>query len=147
MTNAGPPAQLETPTKPKRRRGRATKYEVYMRVAEVVQRIAPDGDWPDKLDEICKALDEGKVDSPKWRDTDCRRWSGCVEEELVVKAVDYRLKVAARHKKPRALRPIDRHHRHGTKARPPVSSDVFLILCKLRFSLGQLQSLRSWPSP
>jgi hypothetical protein len=77
-----------------RQRGPTRDYKTASQVAEVVSRVAPDGDWRSKLDEICEALDENKVRPPKWRDRACKGWSGCLERALVVKAVEYRLKVA-----------------------------------------------------
>ncbi|MBZ5604448.1 MAG: hypothetical protein LAO79_19265 [Acidobacteriia bacterium] len=75
---------------PKRDRERA------LQVKEIVARFAPDGDWRSKLDEICEALDERGVPFPKsWKSDGCRSWSDCTERQLVIKAIDYRLRTAA----------------------------------------------------
>jgi hypothetical protein len=64
------------------------------RVAEIVNRIAPDEDWrrPEKMDEIEPALDEEKIPVP-------RRWGrgstwADSERRLAIQAIEYRLKIA-----------------------------------------------------
>src|ERR1700683_796590 len=49
----------------RRKRGPTRDYETALRAAAMVQRVAPDGDWRPKLDEICEALDEEKIPFPK----------------------------------------------------------------------------------
>ena len=61
----------EAPTK----RGPKRDYEASFRVAEIVARLAPDGDWRSKLDDVCEALHDEGIPFPKtWRskDRNCR---------------------------------------------------------------------------
>jgi len=67
-----------------------------LKVAEVVARVAPDGNWRQKLDDVCETLDEA-VSIPKvWRTKDkcCRTWSDQLDRGLKVKAIEYRLRSA-----------------------------------------------------
>jgi hypothetical protein len=49
-----------------RKRGPKRDYETAARVAEVVARVAPDGDWRAKLDDVLMALDDAKmIPTPK----------------------------------------------------------------------------------
>jgi hypothetical protein len=66
------------------------------RVAEIVARIAPDGDWRKKWEDICEALDEEKVPVPTlWPSRhEWKLWSNCTERPLAVKTIGYRLKSA-----------------------------------------------------
>ena len=86
-------------TRSSRKRGPKPDLETASRVAEIVERVAPDGDWRSKLDDICDALDEEKIPFPaKWRrDRHCRCWADCLNEPpIVTKVIEYRLKVAGR---------------------------------------------------
>jgi hypothetical protein len=79
------------------RRGPAPDFETPSRVAAVVARVAPDGDWRSKWEEVCEALDEEEISCPKtWhkKQPPCRSWSDCLERPLVIKAIDYRLERA-----------------------------------------------------
>jgi hypothetical protein len=68
-------------------------------VATVVARVAPDGDWRSKLDDVCEALDEEQIPPPKrWRSHDrtSRQWSDYLDRAILVKAIEYRLRTASR---------------------------------------------------
>jgi hypothetical protein len=84
-----------------RKRGPRPDPETAVRVAEIVTRVAPDGDWRSKLDDVCGALDEEKIPCPKrWRkNRDYRCWGDWLERDIVVKAVEYRLQIAKQLKK------------------------------------------------
>ena len=84
-----------------RKRGPKPDHDTALRVFEIVARVAPDGDWRSNLCEICEALDEGHVPVPStWRrNRDCRSWSVCLERDVVVKAIEYRLRLASQRKK------------------------------------------------
>ena len=79
-----------------RKRGPRPDQETAARVAEVVSRVVPNGDWRPKVDDICEALDEKQVPFPRpWRrNRQCRSWSDCLERDIVIKAIEYRLKIA-----------------------------------------------------
>jgi hypothetical protein len=85
-----------------RKRGPKPDYETASRVAEIVARVAPDGDWRSKRDEICEALDNETIPFPaKWRrDRRCRCWSDCIEAPIVIKAIEYRLETAKQRSQP-----------------------------------------------
>jgi hypothetical protein len=87
--------------KSRRKRGPTPDYETASRVAEIVARVAPDGDWRSKWGEICEALDDEKILFPqKWlRARQCKCWSDCIERPIVIKAIEYRLKTANQRKK------------------------------------------------
>lgn len=85
----------ETP--PKLPRGPARDYETASQVAEIVARVAPDGDWRSRLEDICDELDERRVRCPKtWKKRGHGDWFDCLstERELVVKAIEHHLKRA-----------------------------------------------------
>ena len=84
-----------------RKRGPKPDLETTVRVAEIVTRVAPDGDWRSKLDDVCDALDEDEIPCPKtWRkNRNYRCWGDCVERDIVVKAIEYRLEIAKQRKK------------------------------------------------
>lgn len=85
-----------------RKRGPKPDHEGAARVAEIVARVAPDGDWRSKLDDICEALDEAQVPfPPRWRKQvqSCYGWAAYDERANAVKAVEYRLKIAKQRKK------------------------------------------------
>ena len=70
-------------------------------LAEIVTRMAPDGDWRSKLDNVCEALDEAQIPFPRrWRkrDRSCKGWVDYDERANAVKAIDYRLKTARQRK-------------------------------------------------
>jgi hypothetical protein len=48
-----------------RKHGPRPDYKTASRVAEVVARVAPDGDWRSRLDDVCEALDKEKIPCPK----------------------------------------------------------------------------------
>ena len=65
-----------------RRRGPAPDFETPSQVAAIVARVAPDGDFRLKLDEISEALDDEGISCPKtWKKKQppCRSWSDCLE--------------------------------------------------------------------
>jgi hypothetical protein len=85
------------PTATGAKRGPKPDYENPPRVAEIVARIAPDGDWRKKLDDICEALDKEDIPFPKtWptRDPPLESWQDGItlEPTLVKKAIEYLLK-------------------------------------------------------
>jgi hypothetical protein len=105
MADAPPPPAIEAvsgvpPGLPKKR-GPKPDHDTAQRVFAIVARVEPDGDWRSNLDETCEALDEGHVPVPStWRrNRDCRSWSVCLERDVVVKAIEYRLRLASQRKK------------------------------------------------
>lgn len=85
-----------------RKRGPKPDYENALRVAEVVARVTPDGDWRSKLDDVCEALHEEGIPFPKvWRSRDrtCRSWMDLPERDLAFKAIEYRLEIVKQRKK------------------------------------------------
>jgi hypothetical protein len=71
------------------------------RIVAVVERVAPDGNWKSKLDEILDALDDEKAEdgeqiliSPAWRHRKWKHWSDCDDRRLAVKVIEYQLKCA-----------------------------------------------------
>lgn len=85
-----------------RKRGPKSDHEAASRVAEIVARVAPDGDWRLKLDNICEALDEAQIPFPtRWRkrDRSCDGWAAYDERANAVKAIEYRLEIARQRKK------------------------------------------------
>jgi hypothetical protein len=79
-----------------RKRGPRPDHEGAARVAEIVARVAPDGEWRPKLNDVCEALDEANILSPKrWRggERKYRSWASCADQEpqLAIKAIEYRL--------------------------------------------------------
>jgi len=63
------PASPEgTPKVPPRKRGPKPDYETALLVAGIVARVAPDGDWRSRVDDVCDALDDEQVPVPAtWR--------------------------------------------------------------------------------
>lgn len=84
-----------------RKRGPKPDYEGAARVAEIVARVAPDGEWRGNLDGVCEALDEAAIPfPPKWRrERQCRCWADCLERPIAIKAIEYRLEIAKQRKK------------------------------------------------
>jgi hypothetical protein len=90
------------PTTTGRKRGPKPDHETALRLAEIVARVAPDGEWRGKLDDVCEALDEAKIPFPaKWRrDRQWRCWADYLEKPIVIKAIEYRLEMAKQRSKP-----------------------------------------------
>ncbi len=85
-----------------RKRGPKPDHEAASRVAEIVARVAPDGYWRPKLDDICEALDKAQIPfPPRWRkrDRSCDGWAAYDERANAVKAIEYRLEIATQRKK------------------------------------------------
>ena len=71
-------------------------------MAEVVARVAPDGDWRSKLDDVCEALHDEGIPFPKssgGKDRNCRSWMDFPERALAIKVIEYRLDIANEGKK------------------------------------------------
>ncbi len=80
-----------------RKRGPKPDHQGAARVAEIVARLAPDGDWRSRVDDICEALDEAQIPFPaRWRkrDRSCDGWAAYDERANAVKAIEYRLEIA-----------------------------------------------------
>jgi hypothetical protein len=97
-------ATTPIPTGRGRKRGPTPAYETATRMAEVVARIAPDGDWKKRLDEVCTALDTEEMPYPKtWprRDVPLNNWEdgATLEPILAKKAIEYWLDVAKQRQK------------------------------------------------
>jgi hypothetical protein len=78
------------------KRGPKPNYGIAELVAELVHRVAGDGSWLAKLDEICDALEEAKVPHPKtWEKRGHKDWYDALvtERSLVVKAITHHLKL------------------------------------------------------
>jgi hypothetical protein len=91
-----------TPTLPPRKRGPKPDHETALLVATIVARVAPDGDWRSRVDDVCDALDDEQVPVPAtWRrNRNVRKWGLCDDRDIVVKAIEYRLGIAKQRKKP-----------------------------------------------
>jgi hypothetical protein len=104
-TEAGPAVNGTNPPESGgkgRKRGPKSDHETASRVAEIVARVAPDGDWRPKLDDICEALDQAQIPyPPRWRrrDRSCDGWAAYDERANAVKAIEYRLELAKQRKK------------------------------------------------
>jgi hypothetical protein len=75
-----------------RKRGPKRDFETALRVDEVVARLAPDGNWRARLEDICDGLDDAKVRRPKpWTVRGYGTWYDCLtaERDLVVKAIEH----------------------------------------------------------
>ncbi len=91
------------------KRGPKADYQYAARLAEIVARVAPNGDWRSRLDEICDALDAARDDEgercipcPKmWRKRDkaCKLWSDQLDRPKLIKVIEYRLETANQRKK------------------------------------------------
>jgi len=103
------PATLSTSVGHGRKRGPKPDYENAKQVYEVVARVAPDGDWRSKLDEvgealyhgvcnasdpkICDASDHEKIQPPlRWRKKH-NHWLNPPDRATMVKAIEYRLEI------------------------------------------------------
>jgi hypothetical protein len=91
----------EAPSRPKR--GPKTDYATASRVAEIVESVAPGGDWRSNLDDILGALDDAKIPTPKtWRlRYGYRNWYAAVSADsaargrhLAIEAIKHHLKLA-----------------------------------------------------
>jgi len=85
-----------------RKRGPKPDHEAASRVAEVVARVAPDGDWRrSKVYDVCCALDAAQIPCPAtWRKKvpSCV-WADYDERAHAVKAIEYRLEIAKQRKR------------------------------------------------
>jgi hypothetical protein len=86
---------------PSVKRGPKPDYENALRVAEVIARVAGEGNWRSKLDDICLELDETAIPRPKtWKRRGHHDWfDGLSERHLVEEAIAHHLKLAAAHRK------------------------------------------------
>jgi len=105
---------LKIPRGGGRKRGPKTDYENAKQVAKIIARVAPDGDWRSKLDDVGEALDHGVCDLsgakpcdlehetipvPRgWQKKKCD-WLVPPDRATMVKAIEYRLEIA-RKKRP-----------------------------------------------
>ncbi len=95
-----------------RKRGPKPDHESAVRVAEIVTRLAPDGDWRSKLDDVGYALDHGVCNAPepeicdvsdhekipvpgRWRRNQ-NTWLSPPDRATMVKAIEYRLENAGK---------------------------------------------------
>ncbi len=101
-TKTDTPRPATLPESKDRKRGPKPDYETAARVAEIVAKVAPDGDWRRKLDDVVEALDEASIPCPKkWRTRDrtCQGWVDYDEKPHAIKAIEYRLDLAKRRSK------------------------------------------------
>jgi hypothetical protein len=116
MAQSSPPTITETRSvaaPPKgRKRGPKPDYESAMRVAEVVERVAADGDWRSKLEELGQALDHGvcdasdpnvceashheKIPLPRGWSQKRKNWLDPPDRAVMVKAIEYRLEIVSK---------------------------------------------------
>jgi hypothetical protein len=98
----------DPPPKPKqqgRKRGPQPQYEKARKVESTAARVAPNGDWRAKWDEVCEALDNEGIATPKrWRAEDREqgkwlRWADCTEKPFAVKAIEYQLESAKKQRR------------------------------------------------
>jgi hypothetical protein len=87
-----------------KKRGPKLDHETALRVTGIVKTVAPDGEWKDKLEEICGAFDKAELPYPKtWpkRDPPLKSWEdgAACEPGLAKKAIEHLLKVAKQRKK------------------------------------------------
>jgi hypothetical protein len=93
---AAPPAEKI------RKRGPQRDYETALRVAEIVARLAPDGNWRARVEDICDELDDAEVRRPKpWKAKGYPTWYDCCvgERGLVIKAIEHHMELAQEHKR------------------------------------------------
>jgi hypothetical protein len=81
-----------------RRRGPRPNYEMGLRVAEIVARVAGKYNWRRKLDDICIELDEEAIPRPKtWKARGHHSWFDSLRERhLAEKAITHHLEMAER---------------------------------------------------
>ncbi|MGB7722296.1 MAG: hypothetical protein WBL65_20515 [Bryobacteraceae bacterium] len=100
-----PPAQAAIVSNSKgqrRKRGPERNYETATRVAEVVERVAPDDKWRSKLDDLLMALDDAEIPRPKtWQPKHgYRSWYAAVADNttrgrhMAIEAIKHHLKRA-----------------------------------------------------
>jgi hypothetical protein len=85
----------------RRKRGPTRDFETALKVDGVITRLAPDGNWRARLEDICEGLDEAQVRRPKpWKRKGHSTWFDCVisERPLVIKAIEHHLKLAQQSK-------------------------------------------------
>jgi hypothetical protein len=79
------------------RRGPPRDFVTALRVEEVVRRLAPEGNWREKSEDICEGLDEARIRFPKtWKAKGHRTWYDCLmaERGLAIKAIGHHLERA-----------------------------------------------------
>jgi hypothetical protein len=91
--------KIENPRIKSRKPGPKPGYETARRAAEIVQRIAPDGDVNEMLLDVCEELDRAAIPCPKtWpnRQLALRSWqeAALLERQVAKKAIRDRLKLA-----------------------------------------------------
>ena len=94
-----PEEQISAPAP--RKRGPKRDYETALQVAAVITQLAPDGNWRERVEEICDGLDEAEVGRAKpWKKRGYRTWSDCFlgERGLVNKAIEHHIDLAHEHK-------------------------------------------------
>jgi hypothetical protein len=108
---SGPPTAVARTESKGRKRGPKPDHKTFARVREIVDRIAPDGDWRSKLDalgealdhgvcndpdpEACPATDHDKIPFPRgWSREKGGNWSHPPDRATMVKAIEYRLEAA-----------------------------------------------------
>lgn len=100
---AGLPSASSKGISRRRKPGPKRDLATARRVAEVVKRVCPKGNWRARLDAVCKALDEDGIPvSPRWKRLEPPRlsWSNNLSREIVVKAIQRRLDIAKAKKFP-----------------------------------------------
>jgi hypothetical protein len=113
LGEAGPPVSAGKLKGKGRKRGpKPLDHRSTVRVAEIVARVAPDGDWRLKLNDVGYALDHGVCTAPDPEVCDVsdhekipvpRRWSknqntwlSPPDRATMVKAIEYRLEIAGK---------------------------------------------------
>jgi hypothetical protein len=78
------------------KRGPKSDYATAVRVTNVVAGVAPDGNWRQKLDEVCEALDKASVPFPAlWRKREeSEGWRDYPGRQQAIKAIQSRLELA-----------------------------------------------------
>ncbi len=90
-----PPPKADGPAMGKP--GPQPNLKLALRVLGIVERIAGVGPWKDRLDEICDALDEAHIPTPKtWKKREIETWAdaAALERELAKKAIEHHLELA-----------------------------------------------------
>jgi hypothetical protein len=89
----GPESSSDQVSHTPRKRGPKPDLDSAVRVAQIVAKIATDGDWRTKLDDLRKAFMDADIPSPRrWRSTS---WSD-QEDALVIKVIKRRLDRASK---------------------------------------------------